>query len=89
MADFFSDLGAAVRRMASDVSTEVSIAAKEQKVRELYQNLGRMYYRAVKDEKITATEELAEEINRISEQLREISQMKHNQRVVKESDFED
>lgn len=89
MADFFNDLGAAVRRMASDVSSEVSIAAKEQKVRELYQNLGRLYYRAVKDGEVAATDELAEEINRISEQLREISRMKHNQRAVRESDFED
>ena len=89
MADFFNQLGAAVRKITADVSTEVSIAAKEQKIRECYQTLGRMYYRAVKDEKITATEELAEEINRIAELQRDISQMKHNQRAVTESDFED
>ena len=89
MADFFNQLGAAVRKMTADVSAEISIAAKEQKLRERYQALGRMYYRAVKEDQIPVTEELAEEVNQISALQQEISRMKYNQRAVHESDFED
>ena len=46
MNDFFNKLEAAAKRVASNVSSEVSIAAEEQKLRESYQILGKMFYRA-------------------------------------------
>ena len=47
MSDFFSDLGNAARRVVSGVSTEVSVAALEQKVKDSQRLLGQMYYQAV------------------------------------------
>ena len=48
MNDFFDTLSAAAKRAADTVSTEVSVAAEEQKVREAYQAIGKLYYQAVK-----------------------------------------
>ena len=46
MSDFFSKLEAAAKRTVNSVSNEVSIAAEEQKLRESYQILGKLYYQA-------------------------------------------
>ena len=46
MSDFFTDLGNAARRVASNVSTEVNIAALEQKIKDAQCILGKLYYQA-------------------------------------------
>ena len=46
MNDFFNKIEAAAKRVASNVSSEVSIAAEEQKLRESYQILGKLFYQA-------------------------------------------
>ena len=46
MNDFFDKLSAAARRTADTVSAEFNVAAEEQKIRESYQALGKLYFRA-------------------------------------------
>ena len=48
MPNFFDNLGAAARRTADKVNTQVSIAAQEQKAREAYQALGKICYQMTK-----------------------------------------
>ena len=47
MSDIFDKIGKAAQRVVSNVSSEVSIAALEQKVTEAYRDLGRQYYETV------------------------------------------
>ena len=47
MRDFFDDLSNAAKRVVSGVSTEVSVAALEQKVKDAHRILGQLYCRAV------------------------------------------
>ena len=42
MANFFDDLGAALKKVANDVNLEVTIAAREQKLKEAYEKLSAM-----------------------------------------------
>lgn len=47
MSDFFDNLGAAAKRTAGKVNTQVAIAAQEQKAKDAYQILGKLYYQAI------------------------------------------
>lgn len=47
MSDFISNIGNAARRVASGVSTEVSVAALEQKIKDAHRVLGNLYFQAV------------------------------------------
>ena len=74
MNDLLNKLGAAARHAAGTVSTELNIVTHEQKVKEQYQALGKLYYNyvssglvpegAVFDEKMAA---VTEELKRIKE----------------------
>ena len=44
MDEFLNKLGAAAKRAAGAVATEVNVAADEQKIKEYYQSLGKLYY---------------------------------------------
>lgn len=48
MPNLFEELGAAVKKVAGDVSNEITIAAREQKLKEAYQKLGKMHYQAIR-----------------------------------------
>lgn len=47
MSEFFENLGHATRRVVSTVSTEVSVAALEQKIKDAQRVLGQLYFEAV------------------------------------------
>ena len=81
MSDFFTDLESAVKRVASTVSSEVSVAAREQQVKEAFQTLGRMYYKAVKSGEPAEGEAFSEQVTRIEELLRQIDELRSNQKV--------
>ncbi len=46
MDEFFGKIGAAAKRAASNVATDVNVAADEQKIKGYYQSLGKLYYEA-------------------------------------------
>ena len=74
MNEFVSKLGAVTRHAANKVGTELNIVAHEQRAKEAYQALGKLYYNYVSsglqpegqafDEKM---EVIAEELKRIKE----------------------
>ena len=84
MNDFFDKLGAAARRAADSVSTEVSIAAQEQRIRESYQALGKLCYRANKEGTALAGPEFAEHYARIDECLKRIAELRDSKKVTVE-----
>ena len=89
MNDFFDKLGAAARRAAGNVANEVSVAAEKQKLSDLYRNLGKLYYQAVKSGEAA---ELSTEIAKIDEALKRLEELKDRRNVepdvtAEESDF--
>ena len=89
MSDFWSDLGAAVKKAASDVSTEVSIAGKEQKLKEEFQILGRLYYRTHKQGKELTGPAFSAQLEKIGLLVQEINHLRDSKRVPTDADFED
>ena len=87
MSDFFNDLGKAFRRAANNVSTEVSVAAQEQRGREAYQALGRLYYEAVQTGKAPEGQEFDAQVSKIHALLANIRETRRSQNVT-DSDFE-
>lgn len=89
MSDFWSDLGAAVKKAANDVSTEVSIAGKEQKLKEQFLILGKMHYQAVRQGKPLDSVEFSAQMEKISLLQQEIHDLRDAKRVPTDADFED
>ena len=81
MSDFFNDLESAFKRVASSVSSEVTLAAREQKAREAFQTLGRMYYKAVQSGAPVENGELQEQVQKIEALLQEINELRSNQKM--------
>ena len=84
MNDFFDKLGAAARRAADTVSTEVSIAAEEQKVRQAYQALGKLYYKASREGGELSGLEFADQCRKIDASLKRIEELKESKKVTVE-----
>lgn len=89
MNDFFDKLGAAAKRAASTVSTEVSVAAEEQKIREQYQVLGKLYFRAKRTGEETEGLEFADCCRKIEASLKRINELKRGNEVSDVSDKDD
>lgn len=89
MNDFFDKLGAAAKRAAGTVSTEVSIAAEEQKVREAYQALGKLYYQASRTGKEPAGLAFADQCRRIDASLKRIRELRDSKNVASDPCAED
>lgn len=93
MNDFFDKLGAAARRAADSVSTEVSVAAEEQKIKESYQALGKLYYNASRSGSELTGLDFADHCRRIDASMRRIRELKDKKNVTgsyaEEQDFVD
>ena len=91
MNEFFDKLGAAARRAADTVTTEVNVAAQEQKIKEAYQALGKLYYQAVSNGTEKGGAEFDELCGRIEASLKRIKELKANKSVTEtyaqEEDF--
>ena len=81
MSDFFDDLGKAFRRVADNVTTEGSVAAQEQRLREAYQALGRMHYEAIRAGKEPWGEEFDAQTAKIRSLLANIHEARRNKNV--------
>lgn len=81
MSNFFDDLGKAVNRVANNVSTEFSVAAQEQRLREAYQELGRLHYEAVQAGKTPEGDAFAAQMTKISTLLSDIHNKRRSQNV--------
>ena len=92
MPNFFDNLGAAARRTADKVNTQVSIAAQEQKAREAYQTLGKICYQMTKAGKAPGGEAFDGAMARVEEALNRIRELKARASVdptADDSDFVD
>ena len=89
MSDFWSDLGAAVKKAANDVSTEVSIAGKEQKLKEQFQLLGKLHFQAVRHGKPLEGPEFSAQVEKILQLQQQIRDLRSASRVPTDADFED
>jgi hypothetical protein len=81
MSNFFDDLGKAVTRAANSVSTEINVAAQEQRLRETYQALGRLYYEAVQAGQAAQGPEFDAQMAKINDLQEAIRQTRRNQNV--------
>lgn len=82
MSEFFDKLGAAARRAADTVSTDLNIVAHEQKVREGYQALGKLYYQYVSSGLMPEGQEFDEKMAIVAGELERIAQLKAHKTVV-------
>ena len=89
MGNFFDDLGNAFKKLADDVSTEVSVSAKQQKAKAEFQKLGRMYYQAACKGTEPAGVEFDKQVALIRNLLQQINDLKNNANVVSDEDFAD
>lgn len=81
MSDFFDKLGAAAKRAANTVSTEVSVAAEEQKIREAYQALGKLYFKAKRAGAEPGGIEFADQCRKIEASMKRIKELKRSKNV--------
>ena len=81
MSDFFDKLGAVARRAADTVSTEVNVAAEEQKIKESYQALGKLYYQASQSGGEFLGPDFADHCRRIEASLKRIKELKDRRDV--------
>ena len=89
MNEFFDRLGAAAKRAASSVAADVSVAAEEQRIRESYQALGKLYFQASrKGEELTGAA-FDEQCAKIEASLKRISELKERRDVTGGMDAED
>ena len=85
MNDFFDKLGKVARRAADTVSTEVGIAAQEQRIRESYQALGKLCYKAQKEGRELGGAEFLEHYAKIDECMKRIEELRESKKVTVES----
>ncbi|MBR2047018.1 MAG: hypothetical protein IJ960_00300 [Oscillospiraceae bacterium] len=92
MNELFDKLGAAAKRAANAVSTEVSVAAEEQKIREAFQALGKLYYKAKRSGTEPAGFEFDEQCRKVEASIKRINELKNARNVTSvyadEEDFE-
>lgn len=81
MSDFFEKLGAAAKRTADSVATEVNVAAEEQKIREAYQALGKLYFQAKRTGKELDGLDFADQCRKIEASLKRVNELRNRQNV--------
>ena len=81
MANFFDDLGKAMTHAVNSVSTEFSVAAQEQRLKEAYQMLGRMYYDAIQRGAEPVGSAFDAQMARINDLLAAIREKRQSQNV--------
>ena len=76
MNDLLNKLGAVTRRAADAVGTELNIVAHEQRVREAYQALGKLYYHHVSSGCLPEGDAFDEKMAVIAEELKRIKELR-------------
>ena len=81
MNDFLSKMGAVARHTANTVSTDLSIAAHEQRAREAYQALGKLYYNYLSSGLEPEGEAFDQKVAKITEELNRIKELRSQKTV--------
>lgn len=82
-------IGAAAKGAVNSVSTEVSIAAEEQKIRDAYQAIGRLYYSNRKTGKALTGEAFDALVEQIAGGLQRINRLRSGKNVRNDAADED
>lgn len=89
MPNILEELGAAVKKVAGDVSNEITIAAREQKLKEAYQKLGKMHYRAIRMCEDPEGPDFDRQTAVIRDLIQQIQDLRSGNFHAEEEDFED
>ena len=93
MDDILNKLGAAAKRAAGSVATEVNVAADEQKIKDLYQSLGKLYYQTSRHGGDLNGADFADYMRRIDAVRKHIAELRNRSNVtdvyVNQDDFVD
>jgi hypothetical protein len=81
MNELFDKLGAAAKRAANAVSTEVNVVAEEQKIREAYQALGKLYFKAKRTGGELDGIEFADQCRKVEASIKRINELKRAKNV--------
>ena len=81
MNELFDKLGAAAKRAANAVSTEVSVAAEEQKIREAYQALGKLYFKVKRTGGELDGIDFADQCRKVEASIKRINELKRSKNV--------
>ena len=81
MNEFLNKLSAVAKRTADTVSTSVNVAAQEQKIKEAYQAVGKIYYQANRSGVEADNLAIADEFRKIDECLKRIGELKSKEDV--------
>ena len=81
MNELFDKLGAAAKRAANAVTTEVSVAAEEQKIREAYQALGKLYFKAKRTGGELDGIDFADQCRKVESSIKRINELKRSKNV--------
>lgn len=85
MNDFLNKLSAVAKRTADTVSTTVNVAAEEQKIKEAYQAVGKLYYQANRNHTEVDNLAVADQFRAIDECMKRIEQLKDKKDVTGET----
>ena len=81
MSEFWGDLGKALHRAADTVTTEVSVTAQEQRVKDAYEAIGRLYCQAVSEGKEPTGEAFDQQVRQVNLLREKIRRIRQNQKV--------
>ena len=84
MSEFFSDLGKAVQRVTGNIGAEISVAAQEQRIKDAYQELGRLYFESVQAGQTPDEAALSAQVDRICQLKQQIEEIRSKQDVAAE-----
>lgn len=79
--DFLDRLGAAAKRTADNVATDVKVAAEEQKIREAYQALGKLYYQAKRSGGELDGMDFADQCRKVEASMKRINELRSRKDV--------
>ena len=82
MNELFDKLGAAAKRAANAVTTEVSVAAEEQKIREAYQALGKLYFKAKRTGGELDGIDFADQCRKVEASIKRINELKRSKEYI-------
>ncbi len=92
MNEIIDKICAVTKHAATSVATEVNVAAEEQKIREAYQLLGKLYFGAKRAGREPEGLEFADQCRKIEMHMKRIKQLRSRKDVTGyafEEDFED
>ena len=81
MSEFLNDLGKALHWAADTVATEVSVAAQEQRVKDTYEAIGRLYCQAVSEGQEPTGEAFDQQVKRVNILREKIRKTRESQKV--------